>query len=114
MALDSDFFPDFIRACPAPDSPFAMRAHIVPSDHVLPMFYEIDDEVLIPEHVHGAQWGVVLDGVMEFTIGGETRKYSRGDTYYVPEGVPHVARIHAGYKGIDVFADNLRYLPVTT
>jgi hypothetical protein len=32
----------------------------------------------------------------------------------VPEGVPHVARIHAGYKGIDVFADNLRYLPVTT
>lgn len=112
--MASDFFPEFIRACPAPDSSVEMRAHIVPSDHVLTMFYEIDEEVVIPEHVHGAQWGVVLEGVMEFTIGGETRLFGKGETYYVPEGVPHIARIHAGYKGIDVFADNLRYRAATS
>lgn len=109
--MSSDYFPDFIRACPAPDSPVAMRAHIVPNDYMLPMFYEIDDEVHIPEHAHGAQWGVVLEGSMEMTIAGETRTYGRGDTYLVPAGVPHIAVIHAGYKGIDVFADPDRYLP---
>ena len=111
--MSSEFFPEFIRACPAPDSPFAMDAHIVPSDYVLPMFYEIDEDVEIPEHVHGPQWGVVLEGVMEFTIAGETQRYERGDTYYVADGVPHIAHIHAGYKGIDVFSDPQRYLPVT-
>ena len=110
--METEFFPDFIRACPAPDSPFAMRAHIVPSEHVLPMFYEIDEDVHIPEHSHGPQWGVVLDGIMEFTIDGQSRRYTRGDTYFVPDGVPHTAHIHAGYKGIDVFSDPQRYRPV--
>lgn len=111
--METDFFPEFIRACPAPDSPFAMRAHIVPSEHVLPMFYEIDEDVHIPEHAHGPQWGVVLAGIMEFTIDGESRQYARGDTYYVPDGVLHTAHIHAGYKGIDVFSDPHRYQVAT-
>ena len=38
--------------------------------------------VEVPEHAHGAQWGVVLEGWVEFTIGGETQTYRRGDTYY--------------------------------
>lgn len=110
--MTAEFFPDFILACPRPDSPFDMKAHIVPSPYVLPMFYEIDTDVVIPEHAHGAQWGVVLDGVMEFTIDGVTREYHRGDTYYVPAGVRHIARISAGYKGIDVFEDADRYQAV--
>ena len=52
----------------------------------LAMFYEIPDGVEVPEHAHGAQWGVVLEGAVEFTIGGETRTYRRGDTYFVPDG----------------------------
>ena len=65
-------FPDFIRALPEPDSPVRMRAHIVPNDYLLPMFYEMDDDVDIPEHTQGAQWGVVLDGTMR-TLRNETR-----------------------------------------
>lgn len=107
----SDGFPDFITALPAPDSPVDMTAHIVPNEHCLPMFYEIEHDVDIPEHVHGAQWGVVLEGTMTMTIGGETTEYRRGDTYYVPPGVSHITRIRAGYRGIDVFADPDRYLP---
>lgn len=104
-------FPEFIRALPEPDSPVDMRARIMPNEYALPMFYEIDDDVDIPEHVHGAQWGVVLEGTMEMTIGAETTTYQRGDTYYVPPGVSHITRIKAGYRGIDVFADPERYLP---
>lgn len=109
-----EFFPAFIRACPRPASPIDMKAHIAPSEHLLPMFYEIDQEVCIPEHAHGAQWGVVLQGSMELTIDGESHTYVRGDSYYVPDGAPHIAVIHAGYKGIDVFADPERYLPETS
>jgi quercetin dioxygenase-like cupin family protein len=110
----TSFFPPFIEACPAPDSPVAMTAHIVPSEHLLTMFYEIDDDVLVPEHRHGAQWGVVLAGSMDLTVDGTTRTYSRGDTYYVPADAPHIATIRAGYRGVDVFADAHRYEPRRT
>ena len=30
----------------------------------LAMFYEIPDGVDVPEHAHGAQWGVVLEGTI--------------------------------------------------
>ena len=30
----------------------------------LAMFYEIPDGVDLPEHSHGAQWGVVLEGAI--------------------------------------------------
>jgi hypothetical protein len=42
-------------------------------------------------------------------IGGQTRRYSRGDTYYVKDGEAHIARLFSGYRGIDVFADPHRY-----
>lgn len=107
----SDFFPPFIRSLPAPDSPVVMDAHIVPSRHVLTMFYEIDAAVEVPEHAHGAQWGVVLAGEMEMVIDGVADRYRAGDTYYVPPGSPHLARLFAGCRGIDVFADSDRYTP---
>ena len=62
-------------------------------DGALAMFYEIPDGVEVPEHAHGAQWGVVLEGSVEFTIDGETRTYRRGDTYFVPDQAPHSAVI---------------------
>jgi quercetin dioxygenase-like cupin family protein len=105
-------FPDFIKALPRPDSPVRMDARIIPNRHCLPMFYEIDEDVEVPEHAHGAQWGVVLDGEMEMVIGGDACTYRPGDTYYVPPGVSHITRIKAGYRGIDVFADPDRYLPL--
>jgi quercetin dioxygenase-like cupin family protein len=105
-------FPAFITALPRPASPLAIHARIVPSDHVLTMFYEVDDELTVPEHVHGAQWGVVLDGSMEMTIGSVTSVYQRGDTYYVPAGVSHQTVIHPGFRAIDVFADAHRYHPL--
>ena len=102
-------FPDFIDALPVPDSPVLMKARIVPSEHVLTMFYSVPDDIEIPEHAHGAQWGVVLEGEMSMTIDGSEQVYRHGDTYYVPAGAVHLTRIKAGYRGIDVFADAHRY-----
>jgi quercetin dioxygenase-like cupin family protein len=104
-------FPPFIRALPEPDSDFDFEAHMVPSEHAITMFYETDHDLLVPEHSHGAQWGVVLAGEMEMVIAGVAQTYRTGDTYYVPPAVPHLARIRAGCRGIDVFADADRYVP---
>jgi len=103
-------FPEFIRSLPQVDSPLAsLRGWMLQTGQGLAMFYEIPDGVEVPEHAHGAQWGVVLEGSVEFTIGGETRTYRRGDTYYVPDAVAHSAVISLGFVGIDVFADADRY-----
>ena len=93
------------------DSPLAsLRGWMLQNDRALAMFYEIPDGVEVPEHAHGAQWGVVLEGSIEFTIGGETRTYRRGDTYYVPDvGRRTAPSSRPGYVGIDVFADADRY-----
>jgi quercetin dioxygenase-like cupin family protein len=106
----SEPFAEFIRGLPMVDSPLAsLRGWMLQNDRALAMFYEIPDGVEVPEHAHGAQWGVVLEGTMEFTIGGETRVYGPGETYYVPALVTHSAVISPGYVGIDVFADADRY-----
>jgi quercetin dioxygenase-like cupin family protein len=103
-------FPEFIRSLPVVDSPLAsLRGWMLRTEQALAMFYEIPDGVEVPEHAHGAQWGIVLEGSVEFTIGDETRMYTRGDTYYVRPGEAHRVVIHPGFVGIDVFADADRY-----
>ena len=110
MTSADEPFAEFIRALPLVDSPLAsLRGWMLQTERALAMFYEIPDGVEVPEHAHGAQWGVVLEGSVEFTIGGETKTYGRGDTYYVPDAVTHSAVIHPGFVGIDVFADSDRY-----
>jgi quercetin dioxygenase-like cupin family protein len=107
---DPEPFAPFIRGLPMVDSPLAsLRGWMLGNEGGLAMFYEIPDGVEVPEHAHGAQWGVVLEGSVEFTIGGETKTYRRGETYYVPDSVAHSAVISPGYVGIDVFADADRY-----
>jgi quercetin dioxygenase-like cupin family protein len=106
-------FPDFIRALPAPESPLAgLQAWLLGGgDRPLAMFYELPDGVEVPEHEHGAQWGVVLEGRVDFTVEGIERTYTRGDTFFIPAGARHRAVLHPGYAGIDVFADGDRYRP---
>lgn len=106
------FFPPFIRALPEPDAPLGgASARILQTGEALALFYELPDGGLIPEHAHGAQWGVVLAGRIDFTIGDATRTLRPGDTYLIEAGVPHSAVIHPGTAGIDTFADADRYRP---
>ncbi|MCZ6820929.1 MAG: cupin domain-containing protein [Calditrichaeota bacterium] len=63
----------------------------------------------VPPHAHGAQWGVVIDGEMELTIGGETKIYRKGDHYFIPAGVMHSARFNSKVFILDYFEDKNRY-----
>lgn len=50
-----------------------------------------------------------MEGEIEFTIGGVTRIYGPGDSYMIPAGVEHGAKIKAGTRAIDVFEEPDRY-----
>jgi len=73
------------------------------------VFMEIEPIGEVPPHAHGAQWGVVIDGEMELTIGGETKIYRKGDHYFIPAGVMHSARFNSKVFVVDYFEDKNRY-----
>jgi quercetin dioxygenase-like cupin family protein len=72
------------------------------------VFFEIKPGS-VPPHSHSAQWGIVIEGEMSLTIGEETKKYHKGDSYYIPEGVIHQAEIHTNFRALDFFAEPERY-----
>ena len=67
---------------------------------------ELDAGAIVGLHHHpNEQLGLILKGILTFTIGGETRELRPGDTYVIYSNVPHSAV--AGPEGcvaLDVFA----------
>ena len=105
-------FPDFITALPALDLPFpdeVVETAALRSDDGLMVFFTFHKDLTLPMHRHGAQWGHVVEGEIDFTIGGQTRTYRPGDSYEIPAGVEHGAVIRAGTRVIDFFAEPDRY-----
>ena len=106
-------FPDFMQAFPSIDVPFpedVVQTAVIRSDAGLVAFFTFLKELELPPHSHGAQWGTVIEGEIEFTIGGETKTYRPGDSYSIPAGVEHGAIIKAGTRVIDVFEEPDRYV----
>ena len=105
-------FPDIITKLPQADIPFpGVKGWISQNvDHQV-VFLEIEAIGAVAEHSHCAQWGIVVEGEMDLTIGGVTNKYKKGDSYFIPDGVLHSALFKQKTYAIDYFADNKRYLP---
>jgi mannose-6-phosphate isomerase-like protein (cupin superfamily) len=94
----------FVANLPAADMNIeGLSGRILRGDGTYVIFMAAEQDVLVPAHHHGAQWGVVLEGEMELTIRGETRNYGRGDVHYIPAGVEHTAILRAGWKAIYMF-----------
>jgi quercetin dioxygenase-like cupin family protein len=107
---DEIVFPEFITALPEADIPVeGVRANLLQGGDQQVIFMVFERDAEIPQHAHEAQWGVVLDGEIDVTIGGVTRVYRKGESYFIPEGVLHSARIRKGYKDITVFNQRDRY-----
>jgi quercetin dioxygenase-like cupin family protein len=105
-------FPELITTMPEADIPFpGVRGWVLQGQGRQVAFLDIDAIGDVPPHSHGEQWGMVIEGEMELTIGQETRRYGRGDTYHIPAGVTHSARFLSHFRAIDVFADADRYKP---
>jgi hypothetical protein len=110
--MSSSEFPAFVRRLPEADLPFAgLCGWLLQGESGQILFNESEVEVNVHEHSHGNQWGVVIDGKIDLTIGNEVRRCSRGDTYFIPAGTPHRARIYPGFRAVDYYADRDHYRP---
>lgn len=105
-----EFFPEIVTNLPRADVPIpGVRAYLFQGEDKQLVFMTFPDDVDVPEHAHAAQWGVVLAGEIELTIGGQVHTFRPGDNYFVPEGVPHHARIKGGSSLQDLFDQADRY-----
>lgn len=105
-------FSPLITGLPQADLPFpGVTGYMLRSEDGLLVFFHFTEETIVPPHSHGAQWGTVLQGEIELTIGGVTRTYRPGDSYSIAAGEEHSARVPADVKLLDFFEEPDRYRP---
>lgn len=103
-------FPEWMRGLPEVDTPFeGLEGRMISGPHGQAVFFRAERELEVPPHSHGAQWGIVVEGRLELTIGDETGVYVAGDSYEIPAGERHGARLEAGTCVADVFQEADRY-----
>ena len=103
-------YPEMITNLPEIDIPInGIRGWLLRNDTMSAVFFELAPIGKIPDHSHCAQWGMVLEGRMKLTINDETKVYTKGDRYFIPEGVVHAAEFLTQCYVIDFFADPNRY-----
>ena len=102
----------WIQNLPQVDTPFdGMDGRMISGPDGQAVFFRAAERVEVPAHSHGAQWGVVVSGLLHLTINGEEGTYRPGETYDIPDGAEHSATLEAETCVIDVFADPDRYSP---
>lgn len=101
-------FPDIIKKIPARDYKIdGLEVHVDHTPIGTIYFVRAEKEVVFPLHAHAAQWTIVVSGSCTFTANGETKTYSAGETYFIPEGLKHQITLHAGYSEFDYVDDPL-------
>ena len=106
----SELFPGLVRSLPLADIPApGVTAYLLQGrDHQV-LFMKFEEEVQVPPHSHGAQWGIVLEGTIDLAVNGVQQTYGKGDSYFIPAGAEHSATVHAGYADVTLFEDRGRY-----
>jgi quercetin dioxygenase-like cupin family protein len=82
-----------------------LRFQPVVGARVMANFVRFEPHTEAPLHWHEEeQISFVVDGELEFEVGGETRTLRRGEAVVIPPNVPHAARTYDGScLEVDVF-----------
>lgn len=71
---------------PAP----GVEVRVIAGQRLMTCWITLSPETTLPRHDHPhEQIGVVLDGAIDVTVGGETRRLGPGGAYTVPPHTPH-------------------------
>ncbi|MFX1420365.1 MAG: cupin domain-containing protein [Promethearchaeota archaeon] len=106
----SEIFPEPILKLPRADIPIdGLKAYIAQGEHFQILYMEFEKDVIIEEHSHESQWGVILEGQIDLTIEGKEFVFKKGHRYFIPEGVKHSAKIYKGYADVTYFNQKDRY-----
>lgn len=107
-----DSWPELIANSPNADIPLeGVDSKLIQAGEQQFVFMAFDRDLEVPEHAHGAQWGVVLEGEMLLTVEGSTLRLQKGDTYYIQDQQRHSASIRKGYRDLTLFDEPNRYAP---
>ncbi|MGA2317900.1 MAG: cupin domain-containing protein [Thermodesulfobacteriota bacterium] len=110
--MDEEIYPKMITDLPEIDIPLkGVKGWLLQGTDKQVVFFDIEPVGAIPEHSHGEQWGVVIEGETELTVNGVKKIYRKGDHYHIPAGALHSARFRTRVKAIDFFAEANRYKP---
>ena len=105
-------FPEMIEKLPDIDINLpGVKGKLFQGPRMQAVFFSLEGPAEIPAHHHLAQWGVILEGEVEMTIEGRTRTLRQGDSYYIPDGAVHSARVLSSMKALDFFSEPDRYKP---
>jgi len=105
-------FPAFINDLPEIDISLpGVEGRLFQGSSKQLVFFTLKAGAEIPMHEHGPQWGIVVDGELELTIGNQTKVHHKGDTYYIPPGVKHGGKALKDTFVIDLFDEADRYHP---
>ncbi|UCG31720.1 MAG: cupin domain-containing protein [Phycisphaerales bacterium] len=108
--MSENAFPDIIHGLPEADVQLeGVRAWLLQRKEHQLVFWEIEPFGEIPRHSHGEQWGVVVEGELDLTIGGQTKRPRAGDSFHIPAGVEHGTTFMTPFRAIDFFGDVDRY-----
>ena len=103
-------FADFIEKLPKADIPFqGVDTRLIQGGDHQVVFFRIPAGASVPPHSHAAQWGLVVSGRIEITIGGATRQCGPGDAYDIGKDEIHEVKCLEDTVAIDFFDDPARY-----
>ena len=107
---EKHIFPEPVRSLPEAEVPIAgCKAYVSQAEDHQVIFMEFSEDVELPEHAHKSQWGIVLKGKVDLTIGDTRKTYAQGQNYFVPDGVKHHGHIFAGLTVVEFFDQKDRY-----
>lgn len=110
--MTKDFFPEIIKSLPETDIPIkGIHGWLIQNKQILVSILENEKAVEVGEHSHGDQFGIILSGTADIMIDGKPYHFTKGDSYFIPAGAKHSARLSADHRAIDFFADTDRYKP---
>ena len=98
-------YPDFIKNFPRADVPMeGVQAYLLNQPGVgQAVFFDLPAGMVLPQHSHDAQWGIVIDGELDFNLEGDIQRRKKGDSYFIPKGAEHGATIITDAKVLEVF-----------
>ncbi|MFX1327545.1 MAG: cupin domain-containing protein [Promethearchaeota archaeon] len=106
----SQIFPEPILGLPEADVPLeGVKAYLAQGERFQILYMMFEKDVILEEHSHESQWGVILEGKIDLTIDGKEFQFKKGDRYFIPKGVKHSAKIYKGYADITYFNQKDRY-----
>ena len=94
------------RDLPLYDRAPGAKGRVLQTDNATMIMFELDPKTVVETHKHEVeQFGVVVKGSLAMIIAGEQRILTVGDTYRIPAGTAHGARVfEEATQVIDVYS----------